>query len=181
MGRKRVMIRQCEDGGLFDAGGRPLDLEEVADIVRGGRAVQVIDAETGSDVTSAVLTRIIMQSAKPSDSGFPLNILPQIITASGQVSPETASKYVEAMCAAYQAAFRSFAPQINPFAFVQNVVSMAMRSNAGSGPWHDTSAAQGPDMDELRRKLDELQSELGERRTAPPARKRRRASPVSKS
>jgi polyhydroxyalkanoate synthesis regulator protein len=180
MGRKRVRIRQRENGGLFDIGGRPLDLDEVAEMVRGGREVQVLDAETGSDVTSAVLTRIIMQSAKLS-AGFPLDILPQIITASGQLSPETASKYVEAMSAAYQAAFRSFAPQINPFSFVQNVVSMAMRSTAGGGPWHDASAAQEPDMDELRRKIEELQSDLGERRAAPPARKRRRASPLSKS
>lgn len=180
MGRKRVRIRQRENGGLFDIGGRPLDLEEVAEIVRGGSEVRVTDAETGNDVTTAVLTRIIMQGATSPDPGFPLDILPQIITASGQLSPEIASKYVEAMSAAYQAAFRSFAPQINPFALVQHVVSMAMRTTARGGSWRNAGVAQEQEMDELRQKLEELQSELGTRRAAPPARKRRRAAPAAK-
>ncbi|MGC2510245.1 MAG: polyhydroxyalkanoate synthesis regulator DNA-binding domain-containing protein, partial [Acidobacteriaceae bacterium] len=87
----------------------------------------VIDAATGDDITRLILTQIIVEDAKTPQSNFPLDLLRQMVVASGRATQESALNYMKAMLDLYQSSYRAVAPQLNPFDFMQS-----MQSNRGA-------------------------------------------------
>ena len=67
------------------------------------------------------MTQIIVEDAKTQDSNFPLDLLREMVVASGRISQESALKYMKAMLDLYQSTYRVMAPQLNPFEFMQNL------------------------------------------------------------
>jgi len=121
MAQKTVVIRKYENRRLYDTtNSRYVNLEEVAQLLQQGKDVQVIDAASGEDITRLILTQIIVEDAKTPDSSFPLDLLRQMVVASGRVSQENTLKYMKAMLDLYQNTYRAMAPQLNPFEFMQN-------------------------------------------------------------
>lgn len=121
MAPKTVLIKKYENRRLYDTtNSRYINLEEVAQILQRGDDVRVVDAATGEDITRLILTQIIVEDAKTPDSNFPLDVLRQMIVASGQASQESALKYMKAMLDIYQNTYRSMSPSLNPFDFIQN-------------------------------------------------------------
>src|SRR6516225_4018741 len=121
MTAKTILIKKYQNRRLYDAtNSRYVNLEEVAAFVQRGYDVRVIDASSGEDITRVILTQIIAEGAKTPDSGFPLDILRQMVVASGRASQEGAIRYTKAMLDLYQSAYRAMAPAINPFEFMQN-------------------------------------------------------------
>lgn len=119
MNRKAVIIKRYGNRRLYDTrNSRYINQDEVAQMVREGQEVQVVDAATGEDLTRLVLTQIIVQNAKESDSAFPLDILRQMVVACGKVTEGTTLKYMKAVADMYQNAYQAMAPQINPFKFI---------------------------------------------------------------
>src|SRR5580704_3780550 len=93
---KRVVIKKYENRRLYDTtGSRYVNLEEVAQMVREGTDVQVVDASTGEDLTRVILTQIIMDEAKGRDSAFPIDMLRQMVMTSGATSQEALLKYMK--------------------------------------------------------------------------------------
>ena len=80
---KKILIKKYENRRLYDVThSRYVNLDEVARAVQDGYDVQVVDASTGEDLTRLVMTQIITESAKTSDSVFPLDILREMVVAS---------------------------------------------------------------------------------------------------
>ena len=52
--------------------------------MRDGHDVRVIDAASGDDITRLILAQIVLEDAKTPDSVFPLDVLRQMILASGR-------------------------------------------------------------------------------------------------
>jgi polyhydroxyalkanoate synthesis repressor PhaR len=124
MAAQNVLIKKYENRRLYDAtNSRYVNLEEVAQLVQQGCDVQVVDAASGEDITRLVLTQIIAEGAKTADSNFPLDILRQMVIASGRASQESAIRYTKAMLDLYQSTYRAMVPAINPFDFLQNRVA----------------------------------------------------------
>jgi polyhydroxyalkanoate synthesis repressor PhaR len=122
MAQKTVVIKKYENRRLYDTtNSRYVNLEEVAQLLQQGNDVQVIDAASGEDITRLILTQIIVEDAKTPDSSFPLDLLRQMVIASGRVSQESTLKYMKAMLDIYQNTYRMMAPQLNPFEFMQNL------------------------------------------------------------
>jgi polyhydroxyalkanoate synthesis repressor PhaR len=122
MAQKTVVIKKYENRRLYDTtNSRYVNLEEVAQMLQQGNDVQVIDAASGEDITRLILTQIIVEDAKAQDSSFPLDLLRQMVIASGRVSQESTLKYMKAMLDMYQNTYRVMAPQLNPFEFMQNL------------------------------------------------------------
>jgi polyhydroxyalkanoate synthesis repressor PhaR len=133
MAQKTVVIKKYENRRLYDTtNSRYVNLEEVAQILQQGNDVQVIDAATGDDITRLILTQIIVEDAKTPESNFPLDLLRQMVVASGRATQESALNYMKAMLDLYQNSYRAVAPQVNPFDFMQYVQSN--RGVPGSGP-----------------------------------------------
>ncbi len=167
MESKKVLIRKYENRRLYDtANSRYVNLEDIAAMVREGVEIQVIDNATGEDLTRVVLTQIIVENAKAPDSGFPLDVLRQMVVASGRASQEGFVRYMQTMYDMYQNAYRAFTPALSPFDFMQSMTGAAGRARPGGGaaPQQQPSSAEATPaaesqatVDELRRRLEELE------------------------
>ncbi len=185
MKRKKIVIKKYGNRRLYDTtNSEYINQEEVAQMIRDGHDVQVVDAATGEDITRLVLTQIIVQDAKEPDSVFPLDILRQMVAAGGKATQETTLKYMKAVADMYQNAYRAIAPPVSPFEFMQS----AARQAASPEPWgapaatsHDDATvpqknSDADEVDELKRRVEKLTSMVDELAGKNTARKRKRKS-----
>ena len=84
---KSILIKKYENRRLYDTvNSRYVNLDEVAKMLQRGDSVRVVDALSGEDITRIVLTQIIVDEAKTTDSIFPIEVLRQMVVASGQAT-----------------------------------------------------------------------------------------------
>ena len=103
MSPNTVVIKKYGNRRLYDTtNSQYINLDEVARMVRDGRDIQVVDAVTGEDLTRTVLTQIVVEQSKGEDSAFPLDVLRQMIAASGKATKDAALTYVKAVSEMYQ-------------------------------------------------------------------------------
>ncbi len=122
MAQKTVVIKKYENRRLYDTtNSRYVNLDEVAQMLRQGNDLQVIDAASGEDITRLILTQIIVEGAKTPESSLPLDLLRQMVVTSGQAGQESALKYMKAMARMYQNSYRAMPSPLNPFEFMQNL------------------------------------------------------------
>lgn len=184
---KKIIIKKYENRRLYDtARSQYVNLDEVAQLVRDGNDVQVLDAASGEDITRLILTQIIVEHAKSPDSVFPLDVLRQMVVASGRATQESALKYIKAAFEMYQTAFQAMAPGLNPFDFMKvpreprAVPVEAAPDSESAGP--ETPRAQaGPTPDsvevaELRQRLEDLEALLSKPKSRPRPRNRQQNS-----
>src|ERR1700739_79547 len=120
MAQKTVVIKKYENRRLYDTtNSRYVNLDEVAQLLQQGNEVQVVDASTGEDITRLILTQIIVEDAKTPESSFPLDLLRQMVMASGRASQEGALQYMRAMLDMYQNAYRAMPSPLSAFDFMQ--------------------------------------------------------------
>jgi polyhydroxyalkanoate synthesis repressor PhaR len=176
MPRKPVIIKKYENRRLYDAtNSRYVNLDEIARMVREGRELRVLDAATGEDLTRLVLTQIIVDDAKEPDSTFPLDVLRQMVVASGRATQENTLKYMKAVVDMYQNAYRAFTPVVSPFEF------MNTRSSRGAPASEGESASTGQEQ-ELRKRVEELEALVGKMASdKATARKNKSANPLRES
>jgi polyhydroxyalkanoate synthesis regulator protein len=75
-----------------------------------------------------VLTQIVVEQSKGEDSTFPLDVLRQMIAASGKATKDAALTYVKAVSEIYQNAYRTVAPIVpNPAAPAADVDALLKR------------------------------------------------------
>jgi polyhydroxyalkanoate synthesis repressor PhaR len=185
MAQKTVVIKKYENRRLYDTtNSRYVNLEEVAQLLQQGNDVQVVDASSGEDITRLILTQIIVEDAKTPESSFPLDLLRQMVVASGRASQESALQYMKTMLELYQNAYRAMPNPLIPFDFMQNIrTTSEEKPDTGKRP---TSAAGKPpepqqpnakqsepeDVAELKSRLAELEKLVSN--LAPPKMKRKR-------
>src|ERR1035438_8377439 len=108
MAQKTVVIKKYENRRLYDTtNSRYVNLDEAAQMLRQGNDLQVMDAASGEDITRLILTQIIVEDAKTPESKFPLDLLRQMVVASGRASQEGALKYMKAIADMYQSTYRA--------------------------------------------------------------------------
>jgi polyhydroxyalkanoate synthesis repressor PhaR len=74
------VIKRYSNRKLYDTQeSRYVTLEEIQDMIRGGREVQVVDASTGEDLTSVTLMQIILESERNRRANLPTAFLHQLI------------------------------------------------------------------------------------------------------
>ncbi len=185
-----LIIKKYENRRLYNTlTSQYINQEQVAQLVRDGYDVRVIDAASGEDITRLILAQIVLDDAKTADSVFPLDVLRQMIVASGKATRENALRYMKAMMQMYQSAYRAMPSPLNPFELVPNLWPQSkenddLRSTSGPaaanvrGRAQDATGAQPSEVEELRRRIDELEAALARRK---PARKAHKAKPRRKS
>lgn len=188
---KPILIRKYENRRLYDVtNSRYVNLGEVAQFLRDGHDVRVVDAASDKDITRLILTQIIIEDAKTPDSTFPLDLLRQMIVTSGQASQETALRYMKTMLDLYQDTYRAMSPAVNPFAMFRSgfaTPAPGVREQHGpvsaAPPEPATKSPSEPeDVGELKKRLTDLEqlvSSFSGRK--PSTRKPRRAKPKPKS
>ena len=140
-----IVIRKYANRRLYDTSARRyINLDEVADLIRQGRDVQVVDAKTGEDLTRVILTQIIMEDARDQPTGLPLELLRQLIVASDRTGREFIMWYLKS---AFDAYHRVQETALSPLRAVKNLFA---------GP-------EETELEELRRRVAELEARLGKR------------------
>ena len=98
-----VVIKKYENRRLYDTdSSRYVNLDGVAELVRGGRDIQVVDSKTGEDVTRHVLTQIIVDGAKDPEHGPPLEFLRDLVRARDQAGRDFFQWYLKSAGEVYE-------------------------------------------------------------------------------
>jgi polyhydroxyalkanoate synthesis repressor PhaR len=184
-----LIIKKYENRRLYNTlTSQYINQEQVAQLLRDGYDVRVIDASSGEDITRLILAQIVLDDVKTPDSVFPLDILRQMILASGKATQEGALRYMKAMMEMYQNAYRVMPPALNPLdglpgwpqGQVRDDASINAKRHAGEHPpsRNRETDSQESEVTELRRRVEELESALAGRRRrkkAPNTRARRKS------
>jgi polyhydroxyalkanoate synthesis repressor PhaR len=164
MDRKLVIIKKYENRRLYNtATSRYVNLDEVAEMIRQGENVQVVDASTGEDLTRLILTQIIVDHAKTQNSTFPLEMLREMVVATGMLGQNSMLKYMKDMAETYQSAYRAFTPPGKPFDFMQGMGTTPRPPDPEEPPLAETEPPRPPgakesEMRELKRRIEELEA-----------------------
>jgi polyhydroxyalkanoate synthesis repressor PhaR len=76
--RPPILIKKYENRRLYSStAGRHLTLSEVAELVRSGESISVIDAGTSQDITAEILTQILLEQGRARD--LPVEFLTHMI------------------------------------------------------------------------------------------------------
>ena len=79
-----IEIRKYSNRRLYDTSASSyVTLNDVAELIRHGAEIRVVDAKTGEDLTRSVMLQIICES-KPQQEALPIPFLQEIIQASSQ-------------------------------------------------------------------------------------------------
>ncbi len=184
MKTKSILIKKYENRRLYDAtNSRYVNLDEVAKMLQNGDNVRVVDANTGEDITRLILTQIIVEDAKGPDSIFPLDVLRQMVIASGRASQESALQYMKAVLDISQSSYRAMVPPFNPFEFIQQKDSTPARgpvppqdAKAGESSAQQDKKPEALEVDELKHRLAELETLVSRLSPRKAARKKKAAS-----
>ncbi|MGD0366264.1 MAG: polyhydroxyalkanoate synthesis regulator DNA-binding domain-containing protein [Acidobacteriaceae bacterium] len=163
---KAILIKKYENRRLYDAtNSRYVNLEDVAEMLKKGHDVRVVDAASGKDITRLILTQIIIEDAKTPDSTFPLDLLRQMIITSGRASQETALRYMKTMLDIYQDSYRAMSPAVNPFGMFRgaggeggpNRSEPVQRASQGG----EEAEPETEEVGELKRRVADLEKLVG--------------------
>jgi polyhydroxyalkanoate synthesis repressor PhaR len=110
-----VVIKKYENRRLYDtSASRYVNLDEVAQMVRDGQEIQVVDAKSDEDLTRVVLTQIIVEGAKDKNSALPTDMLRQIIMASGRAQQQILTSYFRFALDLYLRAHQDLRDRLTP-------------------------------------------------------------------
>lgn len=166
MSRAKIVVKKYGNRRLYDtSASRYVNLEDLAEMIRGGAEVQVVDAKTGQDLTRVTLTQIIVEDAKEQPAGLPLELLRQLIVASDQARQDFMMWYLKSAFDSYRKVQETVQEQLSGVRAAAAVPLEAMRELF-------TGRAQtDPQLDELRRRIAELETKL-KKKTAGARRKK---------
>ena len=165
MSASTVVIKKYPNRRLYDtAASKYINLEDIATFVRDGKDVQVVDAQTGEDVTRVTLTQIIMDDAKQQPTGLPLEMLKQLIISTDRMGREFIMWYLKSAYDAYQTVQSKLhtgmsevqAAATSPINMVKNFLQSQM--TGAQQPQPDASA----ELQQLRQRLAELEARMAQ-------------------
>ncbi|HYM05143.1 MAG TPA: polyhydroxyalkanoate synthesis regulator DNA-binding domain-containing protein, partial [Terriglobales bacterium] len=154
---------------LYDtAASRYVKLEDIARMIRDGIDVQVVDARTSKDLTSVILTQIVLEDARDREIALPLQMLRQLVMASDRATHEFLSWYLNSTLDLYQKAQQAAATgsqklrtRLSEAKSVASSPLEFMRNLLAGHAW--PPAQDAAEAEKLRRRVEELEAKLAER------------------
>lgn len=93
---EKILLKKYANRRLYDTvKSTYVTLGQLAEMIKAGNQVEVIDAKTKEDVTAFILTQIIMEKAKKKNVLLPVPLLHLIIQHGEDVLEEFFDKYFE--------------------------------------------------------------------------------------
>jgi len=175
MATPSIVIRKYPDRRLYDPGAsRYVKLDDIARMIREGIDVKVLDARSGKDLTSAILTQVIVEDARNRDTALPLQLLQQLIRASDRATHDFVTWHLNNTLDLYHKAQDMVQNRLSDAkSAVSSPLEFVRRLLAGE------TSLPAPDVSEverLRRRVEELESQLARPAQAKRAPRRRRSS-----
>lgn len=150
-----TIVKKYGNRRLYDTElSRYITLEELADRIRAGADIEIVDAKTGRDLTQATLTQLILEG--PAARLLPVPLLRRLLRMQDDALAEFFSKYVTGALDMYLAA-RDGAQQVVPyfpFASVPIQATQALLRWFGGGAPRPGPHADGPNPEQERDDAD---------------------------
>jgi polyhydroxyalkanoate synthesis repressor PhaR len=109
---EKLVLKKYSNRRLYDTERNAyVTLSHVADLIKQGREVEVVDASTHEDVTAFVLTQIVLEEAKKKNLLLPVSLLHLFIQYGETVLNEFFEKYLQQTLRSYLAYKASFDEQ----------------------------------------------------------------------
>ena len=165
MSASTVVIKKYPNRRLYDTStSRYINLEDIAVFVREGRDVQVLDAQSGEDLTRVTLTQIIMDDAKQQPTGLPVELLRQLIVSSDRMGREFIMWYLKSAYDAYQSVQSKLqtgltgvqSAALSPLNMMKNF----LQTQAPAPPTEEAHADASEELRQLRERLAELEARV---------------------
>jgi polyhydroxyalkanoate synthesis repressor PhaR len=97
-----IIIKKYPNRRLYDTkNSNYVTLSQVADLIKSGHQIKVMDAKNEEDVTAFILTQIIMEHAKENSLSLPVSLLHLFIRYGENVLNEFFDKYLEKTLQSY--------------------------------------------------------------------------------
>lgn len=165
-----MIVKKYGNRRLYDTSdSRYITLEDLADKVRQGAEVQVVDAKTGEDLTAPTLTQILIEG-RGAARLLPVPMLIQLVRLGDDALAEFFGQYLRWALDVYLNArqgVRQIAPY-NPLAMAPFGATEALLRLFGGSPARTepspTTASGSNEIAELRRELQEMKRSLRKRR-----------------
>jgi polyhydroxyalkanoate synthesis repressor PhaR len=160
-----IVIKKYPNRRLYDtSASRYINLEDIGEMVRKGKDVQVIDAQTGADVTRVTLTQIIVDDAKQQPTGLPLELLRQLILSSDEVGREFIMWYLKSAFDAYRGVQSKLhsgltemqSAAMSPISMLKNF----MQRPPAESPISEVRSDANTELQQLRERIAELEARL---------------------
>ena len=172
MSAETIVIKKYANRRLYDtSNSRYINLEDIGALVRNGKDVQVVDANTGEDLTRVTLTQIIVEDAKEQPSGLPLVLLRQLIVTTDHVGQEFILWYLKSAFETYQKVQNSVQDRLSQMQSAALSPLQAMKNFLQSSAAPEKPAEPSAELLELRRRVAELET-----RAKPKPRRKARAT-----
>jgi polyhydroxyalkanoate synthesis repressor PhaR len=170
MKNHEVLIRKYSDQRLNDTGAsRYVKLQDIARMLRDGSEVRVVDGRTDKDVTHIILSQIIAETAKERQIALPLQLLTQIVRASDKATHEFLCWYLSSALDFYQKAQNAVNTRLSEAKYAASAPLDYLGNLLAGHSWPPT--AQSSEVEQLRRRVEQLQARLAQRKK--PARRAR--------
>ena len=159
-----IVIKKYPNRRLYDtAASRYINLEDIAGFIREGKDVQVVDAQTGEDLTRLTLTQIIVDDAKQQPTGLPLELLRQLIISSDRMGREFIMWYLKSAYDAYQTVQSKLhtglsdvqAAALSPISMMKNFLQSQV-----DRPPAEAADQSNAELQQLRERIAELEARM---------------------
>jgi polyhydroxyalkanoate synthesis repressor PhaR len=176
-----VTIKKYANRRLYNtATSSYVTLDDLATMVKQGGEFVVYDAKTGEDITRSVLTQIIVEEEGKGANLLPISFLRQLIGFYGDQMQWLVPRYLEQAMAAFAGQQEQMRKNLQnafgglfPFGGLEEMSKQNMAlfektmkmfspfpGNAGSGEEKQGAPKAEPNIDELTKRLNALQSQL---------------------
>ena len=157
MAEEQVLIKKYSNRKLYDLNrSRYITLEEIAELIRGGRHVKIVDAETQEDLTNITLAQILLEEEKRRNL-LPVPFLHQLIKY-GQVYQDFFRQYLASNMEAMISMQREAEKGIKEWKKLGGLGDVTLSPEPGA---EETSSHIKAELDSLKEKLKELEKKLG--------------------
>ena len=172
-----VVVRKYENRRLYDtSSSRYVNLPEIAQMVREGTEVQVVDAKSGEDITRVILTQIIHEDARHKKGELPLPFLRELIVTSDRAFRDFVSWYADAALSAQRGAKEVFTPLAHALPFLERTLETLRQKAALGATGKPEAQPKTEDIESLKARISDLEAQLAGRRA--PRRKAPKAEAV---
>jgi polyhydroxyalkanoate synthesis repressor PhaR len=161
------VIKKYENRRMYDTSqSRYVNLEDLAEMIRQGGDIQVVDAKTGEDLTRITLTQIIMEDAKERPAALPLELLRQLIIASDRARQDFLMWYLKSAFDSYQTVQEAIQNQLSGVRAATLAPLESMR-RFFSGSQSPPAAPQASELAKLRSRIAELEEQIKKKPPSP--------------
>ncbi len=135
---EKILIKKYANRRLYDTEKSTyVTLNQVAELVRQGRQIEVVDAKTREDFTAFILTQIIMEEARGRKALLPVPLLHLIIRYGGNVLQDFFNNHLQQTLKNYLTYKKTVDEQFSKWLDMgMDLSAMAQKSISGLTPFH---------------------------------------------